>query len=378
MIGYYNQKNTHYLYDATAIDSSGNLFVLFVNSPGEILKFNTQLEIIEKIDISESTKLNLFSNKPAQLCSGWIGAIYFSSKSEIILGTHDDQIIVLNMKGEFINSYPMQTNQCHLPIEKPRFARNFYTLSNGKVVLLTYKNGSNIISVSSDTNPKFTVPFKSIYLNDTFYFQHDERFDTLDFLEVNKTFNNQTIGYLLHAFRSNYIHKESEPYIHHSTELSINQVLELQSKKLLLKVMTNPRNKSNTPNKNMPYYFFLVNSENGKILTYISPKDKSVYKDNFQGKIIKLDDNIILFKTFENLYLMNNDLNVIETISLMERSLSAVRNFSILGKHNNTIYLSNNWKGEIVSFQLNTNDLYSSFKNLCKEIKLAKKNKSDT
>ena len=365
-IGYLpKDKQSFYLTDAFHIDTEGNIYFLFTIEPNIIQKFDQQLQPITTIDISNLVKGFRRDGTPFHY-TGVVKGIFAIDQERLAISFNEDRVVIINIDGTVIDQYPKISSQ------QEQYARHFQQLEDGRVLLLTHKGfHGNVAAISAAINPFDSFPFPSKYLIDTLLFDNDT-YAKVPLLDTSLRDKEHTMGNLLFQRRINYRHAQGTPFIHHASTHQIYQILEIDEKTLLALVMTNAKSKSNSPNKNMPYYLFLIDRATGQIKKEWSPDDRSVYKHNIRGRLVKLSDGRILLKTFNNIFVLDQHLEILSTISLEERSFSGLRKLSFLGIFADTIFLADHDKGYFVSYPFSEN-LEEDCKQLLKDLRKAKK-----
>ena len=129
----------------------------------------------------------------------------------------------------------------------------------------------------------------------------------------------------------------------------IFQVLDLDKNNCLLSIFTDSRSKSAYPNKYTPYYFIILNKQDGSIVNIIKPRDASVYKDDYHYLLV--DDkknNRFLFKTYNFLYSYDYMGNLLFTLDLSENKLSRFKKLRLIGMAKEMLYCYHPQKEKVI------------------------------
>lgn len=360
-IGYYKEKTKNLHAASYAIDQKGNLYLRFICSQKRIYKFDKHLVKIEEIDISPLSDqlIEEIASTTYNRQSMSNRGIFVAFNDYIVLGNL--RIFVVNQNGGFLQKFPVNGNDVK-GMDKISLAP-VYRLDNGKIILHAYTGLGSVLGISKEVQPDYssTLPIQALYLNHTSIY--DDLNDVFG-MDVKKPQGFKSIAKKIELCKNSYDSK-------------IFDIFQTSKDTILVRVMFTSRGRSYLPTKDTPYFLYLLNIENGQIVKAFSPKDSSIYDENFYGKVIRLNEEKILFKTHDNIYVLNNNLETIEKISLKDRSFAKLRDFTIIGQHGKTIFFKRSWskEKELISFDFE-DDLVLSLKELIKSYRKIKKVKN--
>jgi hypothetical protein len=293
----------------------------------------------------------------------------------------------MDEQGSIINKfYDINFKEKTISVQKKHFASTFYILKDGRVIVVTNgsgyiyqgvnQDGRFIVGVSKMPKPSFTktLPFETIYLNDTCLMYDDVEYVQVPQMDyTNKHYRNlwtelkeygeyiNKIFPLLLEDKDRYYvevnnHKlgnTKRDYFSFRPYYAIKQVVELSNNQLLFSVFNGGSSKSDLPNKNTPYYFFIIDIATGEVIKDVSPNDTSVYKNNIP--YIIGEDRVnqrLIYKTHDRLYFMNLQGEITVTINLLDKKYSAFRDWSLLGVQASKVFFFDHNKSYVYSFYI--------------------------
>ena len=361
---------------AYSIAPNGTMYFKFsVGGDYSIHQLNAQLELTNQIETTIA-EVNLSEViNPRRMFSTYISS---TPTNKLILGLSGDSNVqiyyMLDEKGEILNKYPKEGLLKYVP--NKNYLINFYPQANGQVILVYDGNWNGcIIGVTQNSITSFleVEHFDSNYLNDTINFI--EKFFIPAGLNLDDRNSSASLGTLFKKREEDYYKDPNRgEFIKHLSYPRIQDVVELDKDRIMISLYTNAVNKSNQPDKNTPYYFMIMDKKTGAILKEIELPDRSIYKKIFKSKIVKYQADKLLFKTHDNVYVFDSNLEIIETIALT-RSQAKFKRMGIIGRSEERIYFQDAVNGVILNFPFDGN-LLEDINELIKDYKAILKTES--
>lgn len=380
-------KESFLFYNNFAIDRNANIYLMrdAISIDNEIIEkeiivYNSELEEINSFSYREVSDYLMTTQN--QDC---FSRFYVTHDNLFIIGTKQNRVFVLNFDGLVLNTFYEKDEtiigklhgQGQFIAQKNHFAEGFFDTKDNKILTLTYgygfgginERGRFIIGTSKEKNPSFlgTEPFATIYINDIWHNLNKitpiwtKNMDVSNVKHPNiwheiDEFKKYEYS-LLNLYPNNYkevsknlkTHKLANPsrdYVQ-THNLKIHQVIDLNENHILVSIFSDMQSKSSLPDKSTGYYLLILNKNTGEIVKDISPNDTTIYK-NFPMFIV--DDKInerLIFKTAENIFLINYLGEIYYQLSLTDRKFAPFRNWSFIGLENGISFFYDNKKNMI-------------------------------
>lgn len=358
------------LVNGCSIDRNGNWYVLHQDIRNTISIYNHSFDHQVTIDIKDA--IEAVERTFPHFVKPGIGSIYRNMEDNIVLGMSNCSICTITPNGVLLNLISIK-----LPEEVHGYYCQFEDLVDNKI-LLTVKTGDNgtLLAVSKfpikDFGMDSLVEWR--YLNDSIPYP-ELYFPGIKNLSGSSFNTTNSIGYRLLEISKNFMNtggSQNNDYFP-STHHKIAQTIPLKNGNFVLYTVSDARSRSRVPDKNTPYYFFTIDGESGDILHTYSPEDRSMHKWNYYGQVVRLANQYWMYKTYNSILLFDEEFKLVETLSL-ERKFSSLREYTLLAKFQNYIYLANQKEQFIIQSTIDDKlSLAGSMLNLANNLKSMKK-----
>lgn len=326
-MGFTNKYLNKYYYSITnqllGVDNSGGLFLPHPTEKETILHLNQNYEVIKEIKIEDLYQSVKFENNfgfPKHQ------SIYNISVIDhyLFISLQDNTTCIVDENGEIVNILKVYISNRSEKYDNINYTLRcaFKKLNNGQIITIAHtKSHGSQIAISTDSNPDYLSQeyIKSKLLTNTFDFPLDYMCPLYN-LENNET---QSIGEILFEKANQYSNSpelQLAQFTKHLNNARIWDSIELDSNHLLLFLYTNLSSKSNSPDKNIPYYFCKLNKNTGEVVKMISPSDRDIFSSNLFPKFIRNNERII-FKTLNSVFTISDELILSEIVTIKTRHL---------------------------------------------------------
>lgn len=354
-----------------ASDNLGGIFIDSDKNIETIVYLDRNYSLIKELNIKGLRECANFDENPISPKYQRIYSISYVDNL-LLVSLTDNTTVVVNKNGNILNV--LKTHK----LSKDRIGGVNYSircifkkLSDGKILILANsKFHGSFLANSPNAQNDFIKEemIESVYLNDTYRFPKE---DMLPLLNMKNRNCSKTIGEYIQDKANSFLMDKNpnKKHIHYVDNMRIWDSIELKGKYLLLFLYTNMANKSNQPNKNMPYFFVKIDLKTGELVKIISPEDRGIFSQNLLPRFI-VNDERILFKTMNAVYEISNDLKMLEVYHIPAKSM--FKKLFPVSFDVEQVHFINPEKGELFSYN-NKTRIESEVDNLLKSYRKQKK-----
>lgn len=346
----------------------------------EFIRYDASGIEIERVDLSDAYKdisdfYLIQENDPTEFET--LHSI-FSWGNQVIVSTINNRCYVYE-NGSLVYKYaypgpfldPVTSEDINA--QKVNFATHFFPEKSGKLYLVangsllgrTNSRNRFIAGVSQNTFYGFEKePFQSVYMTDLWTDHKGEPIDIQKHPFVpNMDLTSYGTSKILNKAR-----RLSNPRIF--------QIIDLNEEECIVSLFEDSQTKSAYPDKNTPFLFLKMNKQTFEVGGNIAPQDGSIYKNGFHYLIVNDHNNErLIFKTSENLFIYDYNGKIIETINLTAEKISQLKKWVLIGHSKSWTYFYDSEAKDILGINLGANksELISSVNEAFKEYKVLKK-----
>jgi len=321
----YNQK---YLYNAflegCSADGAGNLYLRHWDyNEGALVVLNEHYQLIRKIKVDAFKKETVRPNGETRIRYGTARTLAVRD-NKLVMMLDRNEVLVLDLNGALLHKMILH-DAAHQP-------RHFLQNNGLRMELRRHIDGRELLLVPSafrgtqlaigtEVGSDFSRPdiFPTRYLTSTEHFTAEYQLPLQNSSPKNGA---NTLFQAVEKLREEYRNDPDpkKPFLDFTGPLRIWDVASLGADHVVAFVYTNMANKSNSPNKNMPYFLVKIDVNTGGIVKIISPDDRSIVVLNIIPRFF-VNMGRVIFKTCTAVYEIGEDLNLKSLYDIPARAL---------------------------------------------------------
>jgi len=352
-------------------DNTGGIFIMSEKDIDTIIHLDRDYKVVKELKIEGLRECANFEENPIDPKYQRVYSISYINNL-LLISLTDNTTVVTDEEGKILNV--LKTHK----LSKNRVGGINYSircifkkLSQGKILVLANSkfHGSFLAkSINNKVNFISDEMFETFYLNDTY---RSPEQTMLPLLKMKNKKIGKSIGEIIQIKANNHLIDKNpdKEHIHYVSNMRIWDSVEIEGTFLLLFLYSNMVNKSNQPNKNMPYFFIKIDLNSGELIKIISPEDRAIFKQNLLPRFM-VNDNRILFKTMNAIYEITSDLNLGVIYQIPNKSM--FKRLFPISYDSKQIHFANPEKGELFSYS-NKNRIEFEVENLLKSYRKQKK-----